>query len=170
MSAPMTTPAHHWTTPRRGLRAAFRAAAVCVAVLALPGGHSAAGAPRPPNAAVVVRQMLFTASLERFITVADSTRRDPRLDWTSDGCSAPVVGSTGASFDFTAPCRRHDFGYRNLQRLDGGRHWSEATRRRIDEQFRDDMRDSCHGTLSMRSRCLAWSEVFYRSVRIFSGR
>jgi hypothetical protein len=144
--------------------------ASCLGAVVLLVGGRADGAPRPPHAATVARQMLFAASLEHFIAVADSPRRDPRLDWSSDGCSAPVVGGTGASFDFTESCRRHDFGYRNLKRLDGGRHWSEEMRRRVDEQFRDDMRASCTGSLTKRARCAGWSEIFYRSVRIFSGR
>ena len=31
----------------------------------------------------------------------------------------------GVSFDFKAPCARHDFGWRNLKRLD--QHWNCAT-------------------------------------------
>jgi hypothetical protein len=145
------------------------ALAACIALGVAVPGDAVTGAPRPPNPATVVRQMVFTYSLETFIEVADSPRRDPRLDWTSDGCSAPVVGSTGASFDFTESCRRHDFAYRNLRRLDGGRHWGADIRRRVDQQFRRDMRASCDGSWSKRTRCLGWSEVFYRSVRAFSG-
>lgn len=174
MSPPVTTPSVTCTTrrpgrPRRTWHRTRRAAVLCLVLSAVPLGPSVAGAPRPPDAATVARQMLFTASLEHFVSVANSPRRDPRLDWTSDGCSAPLVGSTGASFDFTDSCRRHDFGYRNLQHLDSGRHWNSGVRRRVDDQFRNDMRSSCIGPWSKRSRCLAWSEIFYQSVRIFSG-
>ncbi len=55
-------------------------------------------------------------------------RAYPHLDWTTDGCSAPVVGGQGRSFNFTQACVRHDFGYRNTKKLG---HFTESTRAAI---------------------------------------
>ena len=54
----------------------------------------------PPAPDVVARKLVFNTSLPTFITIADSNSRDSRLTWTTDGCSVPVVGSTGRTFDF----------------------------------------------------------------------
>ena len=118
----------------------------------------------------VVETMLFSTPLNRFIHIADSPSRDPRLDWDSDACSAPVIRSTGRSFDFIAACRRHDFGYRNLSRLEQGRHWTPPMRRRVDEQFRRDMRENCAQRAAFdKWRCLTWAEMFFRAVRVYAG-
>lgn len=129
----------------------------------------------PPVAATApvkttVETLLFATPLDRFITLADSTLHDARLDWASDGCSAPVVHSTGRSFDFTSPCRRHDFGYRNLSRLEGGRYWTGALRRRVDDVFLRDMRAHCAlRVASEKVRCRGWALLFYRAVRTYAG-
>lgn len=130
----------------------------------------------PPAAATnaslksTVDTLMFATPLERFIAVADSPAHDHRLDWSSDACSAPVVESTGRSFDFTAACRRHDFGYRNLARIDGGKWWTAAMRQLVDSQFRRDMHRDCDRRVrTFRLRCLTWMEVFYRAVRTYAG-
>ena len=83
-------------------------------------------AARLPSKYQVTSRLTFSVSLSQFIATADSPNRDARLDWTTDGCSAPVVGSTGRSFDFTDACRRHDFAYRNFQDIDGGKKWTSS--------------------------------------------
>ena len=121
-----------------------------------------------PSAQSVAETLLFRTSLPAFVTSADSPVRDMRLDWSTDGCSAPVVQSTGRSFDFYNACRRHDFGYRNMSRLKNGRVWSEALRLRIDAQFRKDARASCTSKLRLtKVQCLAWAETYFRAVRSF---
>ena len=93
-----------------------------------------------------------------------------RLDWGTDGCSAPIVQSTGRSFDFYNACRRHDFGYRNMSRFKNGRAWNQALRLRIDEQFRKDARASCTSKLRLaKVQCLAWAETYFRAVRSFGA-
>ena len=76
--------------------------------------------------------MLYAVSLRQFTSAANGTG-DRWFDWITDGCSAPLVGSTGRSFNFRGPCRRHDFGYRNLQLLErataGGRRYWNGTNR-----------------------------------------
>ena len=96
----------------------------------------------------------------------DRAAADPRFDWSTDGCSAPVVGSRGLTFDFREACLRHDFGYRNLKALG---HFDEAHKLRVDEQFLDDMRASCARRRHRltRARCRDWALLFYLAVRRF---
>jgi hypothetical protein len=121
-----------------------------------------------PSAQSVAETLLFRTSLPAFVNIANEQNHDVRLDWSSDGCSAPVVHSTGRSFDFTNACRRHDFGYRNMSQVKNGRLWSEAMRLRIDKQFRKDARASCASKVRLtKTQCLAWAEMFFRTVRSF---
>jgi len=123
-----------------------------------------------PSAQTVAETLLFHTSLPAFVSIADSPLHDARLDWGTDGCSAPIVQSTGRSFDFYDACRRHDFGYRNMSRFKNGRVWTEALRLRIDERFRKDMRSSCSTRdVITRTQCLAWAETFFRTVRRFGA-
>ena len=123
-----------------------------------------------PFAQSVAETLLFRTSLSSFVASADSPTRDARLDWSTDGCSAPIVQSTGRSFDFYNACRRHDFGYRNMSRFKNGRVWSEALRLRIDAQFRKDARAGCTSKLRLtKVQCLAWAETYFRAVRSFGA-
>ena len=128
-------------------------------------------APLPlPSAQTVAETLLFRTALPAFVAITDSLVRDVRLDWTTDGCSAPIVQSTGRSFDFYNACRRHDFGYRNMSRFKNGRVWSNALRLRIDEQFRKDARASCVSKLGLtKMQCLTWAETYFRAVRSFGA-
>ena len=123
-----------------------------------------------PSAQTVAETLLFRTSLPAFIAMADSPTHDVRLDWGTDGCSAPIVQSTGRSFDFYSACRRHDFGYRNMSRFKNGRVWNETLRLRIDAQFRKDARASCTSKLRLtKIQCLAWAEMYFRTVRRFGA-
>lgn len=129
-------------------------------------------APTAPGASALetAQHLVFSARLTSFLTLAESPDRDVRLDWSSDGCSAPVIESTGRTFDFTGPCRRHDFGYRNLSVLEAGRLWTAQMRSRVDAVFRRDMRAHCATRSRMvRVSCRAWAEIFYRVVRARGG-
>jgi hypothetical protein len=100
---------------------------------------------------------------------------DSTFDWSTDHCSAPLVGSTGRSFDFTDACVRHDFAYRNYKRADAanqlrGRVWNSRTRHRIDMQFQRDMTNHCSQRKAAdRPACRLWCEVFFRLVRVAGG-
>ena len=94
-------------------------------------------------------------------------RAYPHLDWTTDGCSAPVVGNEGRSFNFTHACVRHDFGYRNAKKLG---QFNEIVRTKLDEQFHRDLESSCAPQVRTRKiRCLMWAETFYVAVRATGG-
>ena len=100
---------------------------------------------------------------------------DTWFDWSTDLCSAPLVGNTGRSFNFTEPCRRHDFGYRNTQLLErrygsGGSYWNSASRKHIDLQFLSDMSAHCAARWFLdRPTCYAWAFTFYGVVRAAGG-
>ena len=117
-----------------------------------------------------VERMLYTTPISGFLATVGS---DAWFDWSTDFCSAPLVGNTGRSFNFTNACRRHDFGYRNLQLLDrryGGSHWNSSSRKRVDQQFLADMKRHCWARAWYdEPTCLAWAETFYTGVRIAGG-
>jgi hypothetical protein len=117
-----------------------------------------------------VDQMMYATSMSGFIAAVGS---DLWFDWSTDYCSAPLVGNTGRSFNFTKPCRRHDFGYRNLHLIEaryGADAWNSTSRFRVDRQFLTDMRNHCNlRPWYDRPTCLAWAETFYAAVRVAGG-
>lgn len=136
-----------------------------------------------------IERLVFSATLPAFLAIADHAP-DPRFDWSTDLCSAPLVGSVGRSFDFRGPCRRHDFAYRNLKLLDqryscparppdaychpGGRRravfWNAERRQRVDLRFLTDMATHCGARPWWdRQRCWTWAQVFYAAVRTAGG-
>ena len=131
---------------------------------------SVSASPAPP-AHVVAESLVFNKSLISFIATAEANARDKRLDWTSDGCSAPVIGSTGRTFNFYNACRRHDFAYRNFARLDKGKWWTEELRARVDAVFKKDMSLDCATrSLLIKKTCMAWMSIFYEAVRAYAGK
>ena len=121
-----------------------------------------------------VERLMYATPMPDF--VADAIRGDGWLDTSTDFCSAPLVGTTGRSFDFHDACRRHDFGYRNLRLLDRRYspavhvYWTASSRKRADDRFRADMRAHCASRPWYdEPTCYAWSETFYRAVRVTGG-
>jgi hypothetical protein len=148
----------------------------------------------PPDAnrdLAFVETVMFQTPIREFDRSRFAMRRQHDwFDWSTDGCSAPIVGGAGRSFNFVAACRRHDFGYRNLKLLDQryncidaipgticsvsswiyGRFWNSTQRQRIDEQFNRDMLENCsHRSRSFRVRCEAWAYTYFASVRAVGG-
>lgn len=117
-----------------------------------------------PESELEAVDRLADADLDDFIAERDSEDRDDRLDWSSDDCSAPLVGSTGVSFDFTDACRRHDFGYRNYKDLGV----FEERKAEVDNRFLADMKAHC-ATRSpfLQPSCYRWAYTFYYAVRAF---
>jgi hypothetical protein len=115
-----------------------------------------------------VSYVMFDIDFRTFTREKFSLKRAyPFLDWTTDGCSAPVVGGEGRSFNFTQACMRHDFGYRNIKRLGL---FNELVRTKLDEQFHRDLESSCATQVRTRKiRCLMWAETFYVAVRATGG-
>lgn len=162
------------------------AAAIAAVTLTSVG---TAGAATPSSTVDRIQILVFATPLDQFL---DRARHSPDrdLDWSTDWCSAPLIGSSGRSFDFSGPCRRHDFAYRNFKRADqdricrtpptggpcrplmvpSGRWWNSPIRHRIDRQFLADMLVHCStrsGTAKI--SCQAWAQIFYRSVRVAGG-
>ena len=106
------------------------------------------------------------ASLADFQALKDSAARDGRMDWTDDGCSAPVFGSEKPWFDFREPCERHDFGYRNAKRLGV----FDGYKKRIDAVFAEDMYDACQEEAWWeRKQCKFTAGLFYSAVKLAGG-
>lgn len=120
-----------------------------------------------------VLRLLYSTPIDRFVATARAGGAG--LDWSTDFCSAPLVGTTGRSFDFHHACRRHDFAYRNLRLLesrygDGATYWNASTRSRADALFLADMRAHCARRPWYESAtCRGWADTYYRAVRIFGG-
>ena len=115
-----------------------------------------------------VSYVMFDVDFSTFRRERFSLQRAyPHLDWTTDGCSAPVVRNEGRSFNFTHACVRHDFGYRNTKKLG---QFNEIVRTKLDEQFHRDLESSCTTQVRTRKiRCLMWAETFYVVVRATGG-
>jgi hypothetical protein len=136
--------------------------AVAGAILPADAGEAPGSAPPPSELSLV--EGLMAGELDEFLRYRTASDRDARLDYSTDECSAPVIGNEGASFDFTEACLRHDFGYRNYGRLGllGKR------RRAVDERFLADMQAHCATRpVAERVPCLGWARDFYRGVRAF---
>jgi hypothetical protein len=116
----------------------------------------------------VVDHLVFNTPLTKLRSERARTKRVHRwLITATDGCSAPLVGSSGRSFNFRAACARHDFGYRNFKNLGL---FDTATRTLIDEQLHRDMNRACDSQRrTFKVRCIAWSEIFYTMVRTAGG-
>ncbi len=128
-------------------------------------------APSPHSAATlgsVVERGVFATELTQFPRfVRENRRQYGELDWSTDYCSAPFVGNTGRSFNFRLPCQRHDFGYRNLKVIGA---FTEANRKRVDDQFLADMKATCAPRgVTQRYNCFLWADTFYTAVRVFAG-
>ena len=156
---------------RNGSRTLGHAQEVCMAVLCTliaTACLSVSASPAPP-AHVVAESLVFQKSLKTFISTAERANRDQRLNWTTDGCSAPIIGSSGRTFNFYDACRRLDFAYRNFQRLDNGKRWTDSFRARVDAVFKKDMAADCVKRTAIDKRsCMAWVNIFYEAVRAYS--
>jgi Prokaryotic phospholipase A2 len=144
---------------------------IAVTVLLTVASPASAGSVHSASAdQAYVEHMLYATSITGFIAGVGS---DNWFDWSTDFCSAPLVGNTGRSFNFTNACRRHDFGYRNLQLLDrryGGGHWIGSSRKRVDQLFLADMKRHCWSRAWYDApTCFAWADTFYAAVRLAGG-
>jgi hypothetical protein len=86
------------------------------------------------------------------------------FDWSTDYCSASPDKPLG--FDFTMPCARHDFGYRNYKAV--GRF--PDNKGHVDDAFYADLKRRCDGyNVYVRPSCdsLAWT--YYQAVRTFGS-
>lgn len=120
------------------------------------------------NDIATIDDVIFNLDLDTFIRQRSLLRRTyPQLDWTTDGCSAPLVGESGRSFNFRNACIRHDFGYRNYKARGL---FTTDSRTRLDGQFRRDLDTLCAPKVrTFKVRCVAWAEIFFTAVRAAGG-
>lgn len=130
--------------------------------------------PTPAEQKVQVDQMLAQSALTFARDASDPGFRGERpwLDFTTDGCSnwflPDHLNDTGATFDFTAACWHHDFGYRNYKRFEAAGILDdvEASRQMIDDMFREDMRADCAARPAwMRPTCTSRASLYYFLAR-----
>jgi hypothetical protein len=108
----------------------------------------------------------LAASLVDFQAIKDSPDHDPRMDYTDDGCSAPVLGSETFWFHFREACERHDFGYRNSKRLG----LFGEYKRRIDATFAEDMVNACEAeSWWQRGPCRDTASLYLSAVTLGGG-
>ncbi|MGA0131606.1 MAG: phospholipase A2 [Ilumatobacteraceae bacterium] len=136
------------------------------------GERTVATASTPDRA--VVDRLVFDTPLKRFRIERTRAKRMHRwLITSTDGCSAPIVGSSGRSFNFRLACERHDLAYANysvLSRLSLGVEWNASLRAKVDDRFQRDLQDTCSKRRhSERLRCDAWAVLFFHAVRLAAG-
>lgn len=132
-------------------------------------GSALANSPHPiPNDTATIDYVMFDLDLDTFIRQRSKLRRNyPQLNWTTDGCSAPIVGESGRSFNFRNACVRHDFGYRNYKAHEI---FTAESRMLLDERFRQDLHTLCAPKMrTFKVRCAAWAEIFFAAVRTAGG-
>jgi hypothetical protein len=92
-------------------------------------------------------------------------------DWSSDGCSNPMGGN--GYYNFVNPCLRHDFGYRNLKRVEntfGSNVWSQLNKGNVDTRFGADLDLRCNAFPDwQRPGCQADAEIYESAVRNYGG-
>ena len=104
--------------------------------------------------------LIFHTRINIFSAARDA--RIPRcFDWSSDDCSG--APNRPAGFDFIPSCRRHDFGYRNMNKQ---HRLTEDMRKRIDDNLRHDLYHECnkyHGWRGVECRRIA--DIYHKAVR-----
>ena len=108
----------------------------------------------------------LAAELGDFLEYKRDPEHDPRLDYTDDACSAPLVGSKGPFWNFTEACYRHDFGYRNAKRLGVFDDYKE----RIDLVFARDMMSHCETRVLAQRQCRTMALAYFQGVDKLGGR
>jgi hypothetical protein len=94
------------------------------------------------------------------------------MDWSTDGCSAPL-GLGSGPYDFYNACLRHDFGYRNLKRIETQFRqdsWRWRNKANVDTIFARDMDDRCREfNWFSRQPCFVFADGYEGAVRAFGG-
>ncbi|MGA1745790.1 MAG: phospholipase A2, partial [Ilumatobacteraceae bacterium] len=169
----------HCEVPMRQLAASTVAIIVLTCASASPviaassrGERTVATASTPDRG--IVDRLVFDTPLKRFRIERTRAKRMHRwLITSTDGCSAPIVGSSGRSFNFRLACERHDLAYANysvLSRLSLGVEWNASLRAKVDDRFQRDLQDTCSKRRhSERLRCDAWAVLFFHAVRLAAG-
>lgn len=122
----------------------------------------------------VVDRLLHQDAVTFARQAGDATFRaqNPELVFSTDGCSnwflPDHMNDTGATYDFTAACWHHDFGYRNYKRFAAGGLVPDpdGSRQRIDSMFLKDMKADCAARPGwMQPTCNSRADLYYDLVR-----
>lgn len=151
---------------RRRLTLAVTAAigSICAAVVsALP----AAAVTTDEKLAVLSSFTQNSVSSYNLWLAADTNQSawsDYDFDWSTDYCSYSPDNPLG--FDFTLPCARHDFGYRNYKAMSA----FSANKSRLDSAFYGDMTRVCATyPSSQQSACTSVAWLYYEAVALFGS-
>jgi hypothetical protein len=83
--------------------------------------------------------------------------------WSTDLCSWSPDKPVGV--DFSMPCRRHDFNYRNFK---ANSIWNSTNKGKIDSAFLGDMNAVCSkASWYKKPTCYATAQTYYAAVRKF---
>lgn len=131
--------------------------ALALAVLPAPGAHALT--PLASEATRLVR-------IDHHAFLDESALAPAPFDWSTDGCSSTPASWAGF---FDAPCRQHDFGYRNLGRGLALRP-TERVRRWVDGRFLTELRRACaEDTQGLAlTRCRMRARAMHTAVRLFN--
>ncbi|MCP2256934.1 phospholipase A2 [Streptoalloteichus tenebrarius] len=146
--------------PRRASRGSLVALVLAACASLFLGVGTAEAALTPAKLKSVTDEYLFSKSLSQFGTLRNQRPYSDQLDWSSDGCSKSPDAPLG--YNFLPACHRHDFGYRNYKKQS---RFSEANRKRIDDNFHNDMYAICGSSWT----CKRTADVYYKAVREFGG-
>lgn len=85
--------------------------------------------------------------------------------WDTDFCSASPDRPLG--FDFTLPCHRHDFGYRNYKAAGA---FTDASKRLVDSALYADLKRQCATyAAAVRPACHSLAWTYYQAVSLFGS-
>lgn len=110
----------------------MRLLAISIALLSLTRADgNAGGDPKSvENEVQQIDELVFRTPLSEFKTIRESSTRNPRLNWESNGCT--VVTNTPGGVNFLPACERHDFAYVNFK---GQGRFYPAAKLDIDKRF-----------------------------------
>ncbi len=154
-------------SPRRAL-----VAALLVAAGLLASAGPAAAAPSYGDQMAETNRHLNAYSMGHFLynRSHESALGITYMIFESDQCSAPLAGN--GPYNFVNPCYRHDFGYRNLKRVEStfGRDvWQWANKANVDTRFSSDLDIRCNEwNILVRPSCYATGNSYEYAVRTFA--
>ncbi|WP_159768542.1 phospholipase A2 [Streptomyces sp. HM190] len=98
-----------------------------------------------------------------------------KFNWSTNYCNSSPEKIPGG-YDFSFPCYRHDFGYRNYKTIAGQATFKRSHKLRIDQAFLGDMNRACGqkfwadpltpaGRKKAKAACLKTAKKYYQAVR-----
>lgn len=156
-------------------------AATCAAAVAIPASSAVtpldASVHRSTDILITGPELQASAGISDSVSItnfidyhnaplSEKPYRNLPLDWSTDGCSLPVILKPFEQTILTPACWRHDFAYRNL--VLQGRNTSN-NRVFADRQFKYDMDYLCSATRNItedeREDCSADALIYFTAVR-----